>query len=73
MCCDDLIPVVAMIIIENKDILPSADIQMIYDYLGDLADEKAYVATVLMSSLEACILKKDEDKASELNNKLVTV
>ena len=72
MCCDDLIPVVAMIIIDNKDILPSADIQMIYDYLIDVSDEKAYVATILMSGLAACI-STDESKTPLVNDPLSTI
>ncbi len=58
--CDHLIPIISHIIMKNIDIVPGADIRMAYDYLGHLPNEEAYVATVLLSSLMACV----EDKPS---------
>lgn len=52
---DLLIPIVSNLIIQNIDIVPGAEIKMAYDYLGHLANEDAYVVTVLLSSLTACI------------------
>jgi hypothetical protein len=51
---DDLIPILSCIILENKDIIPSAQLKLIYDYLGDGIDESAYTSTILLSSLEYC-------------------
>ena len=53
--CDHLIPIISHIIMKNIDIVPGADIQMAYDYLGHLPNEEAYVVTVLLSSLMACV------------------
>ena len=54
LCCDDLIPIVSEIIMCNLDILPSAEIQLVFDYLEKSFDEDAYVATVVLSSLQVC-------------------
>lgn len=54
LCCDDLIPIVSDIIMRNLDILPSAEIQLVFDYLENSCDEDAYVATVVLSSLQVC-------------------
>ena len=54
LCCDDLIPIVSEIIMCNLDILPYAEIQLVFDYLENSCDEDAYVATVVLSSLQEC-------------------
>ena len=56
MSCDELTPIICEIIIRNIDIIPNAEIQMIYDYMGHRTDENGYIATVLMASLSS--LKK---------------
>ena len=53
MSCDELTPIICEIIIRNIDIIPNAEIQMIYDYMGDKCDENGYVATVLMVCLSS--------------------
>jgi hypothetical protein len=54
LCCDDLIPIVSEIVMCNLDILPNAEIQLVFDYLENSCDEDAYVATVVLSSLQEC-------------------
>ena len=47
---DLLLEIVPQIILNNKDIIPKAQIQMMYDYLQDSFDEHGYMATMLISS-----------------------
>ncbi len=54
LCCDDLIPIVSQIVMLNLDILPYAEIQLVFDYLENSCNEDAYVATVVLSSLHDC-------------------
>ena len=59
--CDLLIPIVSFIIMKNIDIVPGAEIKMIYDYLGHLSNEEGFMVTVLLSSLMVCINDNPND------------
>jgi hypothetical protein len=66
LCCDDLIPIVSKVVMYNLDILPQAEIRLVFDYLENSCNEDAYVATVVLSSLQDCFRNlKNQPKLSK--------
>lgn len=62
MSCDDLLPILLQIVQKNIDILPVADIKMVFDYYGDTIGEQAYIATAFLSTVQVRIQQESESK-----------
>lgn len=48
--CDDLLPLIILLLIYHNDINCSIDIEMLYDYLIDSIDNKGYILTILKTA-----------------------
>ena len=60
MSCDDLLPILLEVVRRNLDILPVADIKMVFDYYGDTFGEQAYVATALLSTVQVRMQRSND-------------
>jgi hypothetical protein len=66
LSCDDLLPILLQIVKRNIDILPVADIKMVFDYYGDTMGEQAYLATALLSTVQVRLQQTSSVKNDEL-------
>ena len=64
MSCDDLLPILLEIVQRNIDILPVADIKMVFDYYGDTMGEQAYIATALLTTVQVRQQQPDQPASS---------
>jgi hypothetical protein len=65
MSCDDLLPILLQIVRQNIDILPVADIKMVFDYYGDTMGEQAYIATAFLTTVQVRLQQESVSKLSE--------
>lgn len=55
LSCDELLPLITLLIKYNYHICPSGMIKMLYDMLGEYTDEKGYISTLMITASEASI------------------
>ena len=53
--CDDLLPILTLVLILNYDIFFSVDIQLIYNHFRDSSNMEGYISTLMMSALDMFI------------------
>jgi hypothetical protein len=68
ICCEDILPILTLVLIFSYDIFFITDIHLIYEYFRDNSNMEGYISTLMMSALDMFMQFTLKFQSESINN-----